>query len=174
MIEIKFNEKKLNSLYKKMDNIEKNINKHIEVGLEAGLKEIQKMAYQYKKGKKEGILIEVTNKSGQIVGRVYTDKDIMPWALFLEFGTGTYAELPHIGKTKTFFASGFQYWYLPIGKATREFGEDRKITLNGRTYYVMYAQQPKPFMRPAGFNGRDKVVDEVKKAINEFLKEAVK
>lgn len=174
MIEIKFNEKKLNSLYKKMDNIEKNINKHIEVGLEAGLKEIQKMAYQYKKGKKEGILIEVTNKNRQIVGRVYTDKDIMPWALFLEFGTGTYAELPHIGKTKTFYASGFQYWYLPIDKAERNFGDDRKINLYGKEFYVMYAQQPKPFMRPAGFNGRDKVADEVKKAINEFLKEAVK
>ena len=32
---------------------------------------------------------------------------------FDEYGTGLNAQLPHIGKTPTFIASGYKYWYMP-------------------------------------------------------------
>lgn len=174
MIQIKWNESKLNSFYKKMDNIGTNIKKATVGGLEKGLTGIQKMALDYKRGKKQGILIEVTDKDNKLVGRVYTDKELLPHAMFLEFGTGTFAELPHIGTTKTFIKSGFKYWYLPVEKAQRNFGDNRRISIQGQDYFIMFAQQPSPFMRPAGFQGKDIAVDEVRKSISEFLKEAVK
>lgn len=174
MIQIKWNENKLNSFYKKMDKISSQIYKSTEIGLENGLKGIQQMALDYKRGKKQGILIEITNQNNKLVGRVYTDKEILPYALFLEYGTGTFAELPHIGTTKTFIKSGFRYWYLPVEKAQRDFGDNRRIVIQGKEFFIMFAQEPSPFMRPAGFQGRDIVKDELSKGISEFLKEVCK
>lgn len=174
MIQIKWNEKKLKSFYKKMDLIGSNIKDATKTSLEKGLTGIQKMALDYKRGTKQGILIEITDKDNKLVGRVYTDKQLLPHALFLEFGTGTFAELPHIGTTKTFIKSGFRYWYLPVEKAQRDFGDNRRITINGQDYFIMFAQEPSPFMRPAAFQGRDMAINEVKNGISEFLREVVR
>ena len=174
MLNVSWNTKKLDSFYNKMDKIDANIKIVTKSGLEKGLTEIQKMALDYKRGTKQGILIEVTDDKNKLVGRVYTDKQLLPHALFLEFGTGTFAELPHIGTTKTFIKSGFRYWYLPVEKAQRDFGDNRRITINGQDYFIMFAQQSSPFMRPAGFQARDIAINEVKNSINEFLKEVVR
>lgn len=65
----------------------------------------------------------------------------------IENGTGIYALEPHIGKTKTFFLSDYQYWYVPTTKVKRPLGQ--KITINGVDYYVAKAQRPKPHFKPA-------------------------
>ena len=41
----------------------------------------------------------------KVKGRVYTDKEAMPYALFEHFGTGKFAEMDHIGTTKHFIES---------------------------------------------------------------------
>ena len=53
-----------------------------------------------------GIICEMVNtETKEIKGRIHTDQDKMPWSWFREFGTGTFAQLPHIGKTKHFIES---------------------------------------------------------------------
>lgn len=162
------------ALEQKLIKLANGISSKVSEGLTEGLKQVQEVAYDYKGYSKKGILIEVTDSNNNLVGRVYTDKEIMPYAMFLEFGTGTFAELPHIGHTKTFIESGFRYWYLPVEKAQREFGNDRRIVLNGRQYYVMYAQEPKPFMRTAGFQAKELVTQSILKVLSEFIREVMR
>ena len=102
------------------------------------------------------------------------DKDIFSYAPFLEFGTGTKAELPHIGKTKTFIASGYRYWFLPVDKVDKKFSPERVINIDGELFYIMFATQPYPFMRPASFTSRQENADLVNERIGKFLTEVLK
>lgn len=170
MISVKW--KNENKLYKKLEYIVGNLEKNSELSIKQSMQMLQELAFKYKAGKKDISMISFEIKG--LKGRLYTDKKTFAYAMFLEFGTGTFAELPHIGKTKTFLESGFEYWFLPVEKAERDFGKDRIITIKGKQFYIMYAQQPKPFMRPAAFQGRDVVLDIFQDNIFNLLKEAVK
>jgi hypothetical protein len=78
---------------------------------------------------------DMKSEDGHFIGRM------------IENGTGIYALEPHIGKTKTFFASGYQYWYVPTTKVKHPIGQE--IEINGVSYYVAKAQRPKPHFKPA-------------------------
>jgi len=78
---------------------------------------------------------DMKSEDGHFIGRM------------IESGTGIYALEPHIGKTKTFFASGYQYWYVPTAKVKKPIGQE--ITINGSTYYVAHGQRPVPHFKPA-------------------------
>lgn len=78
---------------------------------------------------------DMKSEDGYFIGRM------------IENGTGIYALEPHIGKTKTFFASGYQYWYVPTSKVKRPIGQT--ININGVDFYVAKAQPPKPHFKPA-------------------------
>lgn len=172
MVSISWNKKKLNSLNKKINKLCNDIPKAVEEGLKNGLEGVKELAYTYKRGTKEGIMIAVSKEnSKEILGRIYTDKTIMPYALFLEYGTGIYAEMEHIGTTKTFIESGYRYWYLPVEKAQRDFGSSRKVTIGDSEFYIMYAQRPAPFMKPASFYGRTKLSSEIQKTLSKIMKE---
>lgn len=80
----------------------------------------------------------------------------------IENGTGIYALEPHIGKTKTFFASGYQYWYVPTSKVKRPLG--KIITIYGTDYYVTKAQRPKPHFKPALYNNIQTYRENISKA----------
>ena len=84
---------------------------------------------------KTWIHTDMKSEDGHFIGRM------------IENGTGIYALEPHIGKTKTFFLSDYQYWYVPTAKVKRPIGQ--KITINGIDYYVAKAQKPKPHFKPA-------------------------
>lgn len=105
-----------------------------------------------------------------IKGRLYTDRNTFSYASFLEYGTGTFAEREHIGTTKTFIESNYTFWYLPVEKADRDFGSDRIVTFGNQQYYVMYPQQPKPFMRPTAFEDRDINLEKIQEPIFNMLK----
>lgn len=66
------------------------------------------------------------------------------YSLILEYGSGLYAELPHIGQTKSFIASGYMYWYVPEDEAPDlfEYPYERIETEDGVIYKV-YGQTPK-------------------------------
>lgn len=83
----------------------------------------------------EGILVynDVTNASHE------------HYSLILEYGSGLYAEKPHIGKTETFIASGYMYWYVPEEYAPELFDyypKTRIETPKGVIYQV-FGQTPK-------------------------------
>lgn len=177
MIEIEWNEKKLNQFEKKMGNLLKELPNSAKSGVEDALKNLQKKALDNKRGSKDEkmIPIEIVDfDKMKVVGRVYTDKDLFSYASFLEFGTGTKAELEHIGTTKTFIESGYQYWLLPVEKVDRKFAPERMINIKGNMFYIMYATRPYPFMRPASFSSRKENAELIKKKIAYMLKEVLK
>lgn len=177
MIDIKWNKKSLNQFYKKMENLLSELPENTKLGVEEALKNTQKKALENKRGSKDKkmIPIEIVDfDKMKVVGRVYTDKDLFSYAPFLEFGTGTKAELDHIGTTKTFIESGYQYWLLPVDKVDRKFAPERIINIKGNMFYIMYATRPYPFMRPASFSSRKESADLIKEKLELMLKEVLK
>lgn len=82
----------------------------------------------------EGITIynDVINESGEY------------YSLIIEYGSGLYAEKPHIGTTQGFTASGYMYWFVPEEEAPDliEYPYQRIETEDGVLYKV-FGQTPK-------------------------------
>lgn len=177
MFKVEWDKQSLNSFYQKMDKIIRGLPERTKLGVNDALENTQEKALNNKRGSKDKKMIPIEivdfNKN-EVVGRVYTDKDIFSYAPFLEFGTGTKAELPHIGKTKTFIASGYRYWFLPVDKVDKKFSPERVINIDGELFYIMFATQPYPFMRPASFTSRQENADLVNERIGKFLTEVLK
>ena len=173
MIDISWNEKKLNSFYKKMDNIINNLKKHAEQGVGEASEDTRKYALDKKRGNKADNLIlkEINSHTKEIISRIYTNFQYAP---FLEYGTGTKAERPHIGKTETFINSGYKYWLLPVEKADREFSPQRIINIKGKQFYLMFATQPYPFMRPTAFYMREKNVETIRNVLRKGILDDIK
>lgn len=176
MISIEWNKSNLDSFYKKMDNIIKSLPKNAENGVKKALEETRDEALRIRghKQDKELMPIELETSNNLVEGRLHTDKNKFSSASFEEYGTGTFAERDHIGVTKTFINSGYRYWYAPADQMNRDYGAERTIIIDGKKFYVMYPQRPKAFMRTASFTMRKQNVEEVKKALQEGIKEAIK
>lgn len=134
-------------------SIIKDVEKKLPSAMEVLMEFAKKEALKNKRGDKDSslILFEITAKNREVTGRLYTNFD---YALFLEYGTGTKAEMPHIGHTETFKESGYTYWYLPKDIADAkglDFSSSRLINIKGELFYIMYATQPYPYMRPTAF-----------------------
>ena len=67
------------------------------------------------------------------------------YSLILEYGSGLYAEKGHIGKTKTFLATGYMYWFVPEDEAPElfDYPYERIETEDGSVLYKVYGQTPK-------------------------------
>lgn len=88
--------------------------------------------------------------SEKIHTSVYTDiqtEDGYFLGRMIENGTGIYALEEHIGHTKTFIESGYEYWYVPADKVERPIG--KKVVFNGKVFYVARGQRPAPHWKPA-------------------------
>lgn len=173
MFQIKVNKKKLNNLDKKIDYICDNITPSIMKGVQDALKNTQTLAIRLRKG--EGtILTELVNiNSGEVKGRVFTDKVNFFWAVFLEYGTGQYAQLPHIGTTPTFIKSGYEYWFIPVEKVDKRLYYPI-IEIQGQQFYLAHGVEARPFMTPAGIQTREQNVKIIKDSVKSMLKEACK
>lgn len=188
MIEIKWNETKLKSFEKKMLSIINKLPQTVEIGIEKSSEETKKEALKNKKGSKNEnmILTEMLNEDKtRIIGRIFTNKDIFSFAPFLEYGTGTYAEKPHIGKTKTFLESGFRFWYAPATSVNKSYTLTDFMVVNGvyypmitsfggKTYVMCFEQKARPFMRPAGVYSREETKKIIASQINKMLNEVLK
>ena len=177
MIDISWNKDNLKSFEKKMETLIKKLPETAKVGVEDSLKNTQEKALKNKRGNKDEKLIPIEIldfDKGEVVGRVYTDKNLFSFAPFMEFGTGTEAELPHIGKTKTFIASGYRFWYLPVEKVDKQFSPERIVVINGKQFYIMFATKPYPFMRPASFSSRKENANLLNERIGKLLMEVLK
>lgn len=73
--------------------------------------------------------------NGHVIGRM------------IENGTGIYALESHIGLTKTFFESEYNYWFVPSRSVKRPIG--CPIIIKGELFYIARAQKPKPHFLPA-------------------------
>ncbi|MBE6156978.1 MAG: hypothetical protein E7161_04480 [Firmicutes bacterium] len=98
---------------------------------------------------------ETKIENGVITTSIYTDLMSEGHAIgrMIEHGTGIYALEPHIGKTPTFIASGYRYWFVPSTSVDHAIG--RKIIIDGKEFYIAYAQKPKPHFVPALNSNKD-------------------
>lgn len=171
MFQVKINKKKISSLEKKCDYICNNLTSSVMEGIKDALKNTQTLAIRLRKGE-DSILTELVNiNSGEIKGRVFTDKVKFFWAVFLEYGTGQYAQLPHIGTTPTFIKSGYEYWFIPVEKVDKRLYYPI-IEIQGQQFYLAHGVEPKPFMTPAGIQTREQNTKIIKESIKSMLKEA--
>lgn len=150
--------KGLNNLEKKINRIIKELPQKVEESIEDILKNIQGYAIRLENGhNSEGILVEMVETSTmKVKGRVYADpskfiakdangKDTC-YLLFEYFGTGSYAEMEHVGKTSHFIETGYTEWYIPANKVGRSLNYPI-VTIGGVQFYVATRSKSKSFFR---------------------------
>lgn len=172
---IKIKIKGMNKLEKKLDRIVRELPKTVEESVEEILKNTCEYAIRLRRGNKsDGILFEmVDTDKGKVKGRVYTDQQNFPYSWFEHFGTGQYAEQPHIGTSKHFIESGYEEWFIPVNKVNRDLPY-KIVTIQGNQFYVAHGVQPNPFLQKAEFELRDTNIDTVQKNIYKLLQEVCK
>lgn len=135
--------------------IEKDVIKNLNVSGGKYVNSIQTSDTKYEQGTiKTQIYTDLKSKDGYVIGRM------------IENGTGIYALEPHIGHTKTFFESQYQYWYVPANEVDRPIG--KLVLIDGVEFYVAKAQKPKPHWKPA----LDENIETYKENISQAIKEA--
>lgn len=167
--------------YNNFRNIAQRLPKATSEGIEEMLKNIQGYAIRLERGhKSEGILVEMIDMSTQeIKGRVYAKPDKFmgtnnqSYLWFEYFGTGSKAEMPHIGTTEHFKQSGYTEWYIPVQKVGRSLPYPI-ITIKGEQFYVAHGVKSNHFLTDAEFKSRNENKDIVNEKINEMLKEVCK
>lgn len=164
------------SVTRKKSNLAKLINQlpqALEDGLKAALNETQQAAIDAK-----NLVIEYPSQildseikveivADDVKGRVYTDGERV---LFVEFGTGTLAEMPHVGTSRAFIESGYTMWLLPVSRAPMDYGADRIVTVGEYQYYIMFPTEPKHFFTNTAFNRRDENVEEIRQSVRAMIR----
>lgn len=99
------------------------------------------------------IYTDLQSEDGYYIGRM------------IEYGTGIYALQPHIGHTKTFILSQYQFWYVPATSVDRPIG--KKIIIDGKEFYVAKPQVAKPHFLPALHKNIALYHENIRKAVKE-------
>lgn len=121
-----------------------------------------------------GILVELVNvEDNQVISRVYTSTENMPWAMFEHFGTGDFREMEAIGRTKHFLETGGSEWFIPVKKVEKVLNYPI-ITINGIDFYVAHGVKANHFMTDAEFLTREENKNIVRNKINQLIKEVSK
>lgn len=138
-IKVKHNFKNIKAISNKLPQIAKEITEDV-------IKNIRGYAIKLERGNnEEGILCELVDTSKmEVKGRVYTDKDKFPWAMFEHFGTGDFRELPPVGTTKHFLETGGSQWFIPVSKAEKELHYPI-VEIQGMQFYLAHRSKSKSF-----------------------------
>lgn len=179
-INLKCEIKGMDKLEKKLNKIQKQLPKKVEESIEEVLKNIQGYAIKLEHAhNKNGILIEMIETSTmKVKGRVYADpKEFMSngksYLWFEYFGTGQYAEMEHIGRTRHFLETGYTEWYIPVDKVEKRLNYPIKI-INGKQFYIARGAKSNHFMTDAEFKTRKENKEIVIKKLKQFLEEVCK
>lgn len=161
--------------FKRFEQIEKKLPQVIQQGIEEVLDNIQTEAIRIENGhNQEGIIIDrVDLSTKEIKGRVYTDKNNFPWAIFEHFGTGDFRELPAVGTTKHFIETGGSEWFIPVSKVEKTLRYPI-IDINGTQFYLAHGVKSNHFMTDAEFKTRNDNKELIISKINEMFKEVCK
>lgn len=168
-INVKHNFERLNALQSSLPET-------IKESVEDILKNIQGYAIRLERGHNEqGILVELVNASNnEIKGRVYADPNKfmtgegISYLFFEYFGTGSNAEMEHIGKTQHFIESGYTEWFIPVNKVTRALNYPT-ITIYDQQFYVAHGSKANHFMGDAEFQSREKNKEIVENKLKEMV-----
>lgn len=175
MVKINCKVKGLNNLDKKINTIIKKLPQTVEKSVEDILKEIRVCAIRLEKGHHDdGILCELVDVSNnKVKGRVFANVKTFPFFMFEHYGTGQYAEMEHIGKTKHFIESGYTEWFIPVSVAPRQLPYPI-VTINDMQFYIAHGVKANHFMTDAEFETRETNKEIIEKHIKDMLKEVCK
>lgn len=161
-------------------NFQQTLKEAVPEAIEEIMQYAQNEALSNKKGSKDKnmIVYEINYQNNTSEGRLYTTFD---WALFLEYGTGTYAEMPNIGTSKVFIESGFKFWYAPADSVEMNYTPTDFMVINGifypmiaefngKIYVMVFEQKPRPYMRPTAFLLETKAVEIFVKTLKKTLR----
>lgn len=117
----------------------------------------------------ESIKVSDTELKNDVIStHIYTDlqsEDGYYIGRMIEYGTGIYALQPHIGHTKTFILSKYQFWYVPATSVDRPIG--KKIIIDGKEFYVAKPQVAKPHFLPSLYKNISLYHENITKAVKE-------
>lgn len=138
-IKVKHNFKNIKAITQKLPQIAKEITEDV-------IKNIRGYVIKLERGNnEEGILCELVDTSNmEVKGRIHTDKDKFPWAMFEHFGTGDYRELSAVGTTKHFLETGGSQWFIPVSKVEKTLGYPI-INIQGMDFYIAHRSKSKSF-----------------------------
>ena len=172
-IRVKHNFKNINTITQKLPQVAKEITEDV-------LKNIRGYAIRLEKGhNEEGILVEMIDMSTkEVKGKVYADpskfmSNGVSYLFFEYFGTGSKAEMEHVGKTKHFIQSGYTEWFIPVGKVEKALPYP-VVNIQGMDFYIAHGSKANHFMADAEFKSRNENAEIVKKKLDEMLKEVCK
>lgn len=178
MVKIKCEIKRLDSLDKKINTIIQKLPQTVQKSVEDILKEIQVCAIRLEKGHHDdGILCELVDVSNnRIKGKVYADVKTFPFFMFEHYGTGQYAEMEHIGKTKHFIESGYTEWLIPVNNAPKPLPYPIVTSkyMPGVEFYLAHGVKANHFMTDAEFKTRETNKEIVGQHVKDMLKEVCK
>ena len=161
--------------YKKIQELQKKLPQTIKDSVEDILKTIRGCAIKLEKGHHDnGILCELVDVSNNNVkGKVYADINAFPFFLFEHYGTGQYAEMNHIGKTKHFIESNYTEWFIPVSAAPKALPYPI-VTINDMQFYIAHGVKANHFMTDAEFETRESNKEILEKNVKNMLKEVCK
>lgn len=147
-----------------------------DIGIEEVLKNIRGYAIRLERGhNEEGILVEMINSQGEVKGRVYADpsqfmSNGVSYLFFEYFGTGSKAELPHVGKSKHFMESGYTEWFIPVSAVEKKLNYS-VVTIQGFDFYVAHGVSANHFLEDAEFHTRVENKEIIKNKLEAMFKE---
>ena len=121
-------------------------------------------------------MIDMSTK--EVKGKVYADpskfmSNGVSYLFFEYFGTGTNAEMDHIGKSNHFIGSGYTEWFIPVLRVDRALPYP-VVNIQGIDFYIAHGSKANHFMTDASFKSRNENAEIVKKKLDEMLKECCK
>lgn len=177
MIDIEWKKSSEKSFYNKMDKIINKLGESTKLGVKKALYDTRSLAIQIKpQGKSnEGILVELLDtEKNEVKGRVFTNSSAYPYLVYLEFGTGLYADSEGGGSRAKKIP-----WYVHTSMADLSMYNYQTVTFkdeNGteNTFYVVYGMHPHPYMRPAAFQSRDSNIEAIEKEISDMIRSVIR
>lgn len=161
--------------YKRIDEVIASLQ---TIGIEEVLKNLKANAVRLEKGHKDdGILVQMY-EGGEEKGRVYASPEHfmnndVSYLFFEYFGTGRYAELEHVGKTKHFIESGYTQWFIPVDRVHKKLGYP-VITINNTDFYIAHGVVANHFLQDAEFNTREENKEIIKNKLEEMFRKICK
>lgn len=149
-----------------------------DIGIEDVLKNMRLTAIRLEKGhNEEGIIVQMY-EDGKAKGRLYASPEAfksndISYLFFEYFGTGQYAELEHVGKTKHFIESGYTEWFIPVDRVPKRLNY-LIININGVDFYLAHGVKPNHFLQDAEFETREQNKEIVAKKLEEMCKKICK
>lgn len=164
-----FELKGLDKLNKRLDKIASRLPKALENGITQSLDLTSKLVIfqaPANTGKlKESIKYEIVNlQKNEVVGRVYADVDVAPYALWVNYGTGIYAEGEGGSRAEKI------PWFVHESMADlSKYNYPMWTSPTGEKFYIVYGARATHFMDSAEFITRpdnvNAVIEEIKKAM---------